>query len=140
MRRMSAVGIGVLCVAQVSLLSACAARSKDPSPVASTSRDLITESELAEVDAINAYTAVQQLRPQWLRSRGPASFTEPTGTLPSVYADNMRLGGLAALQTISVSEIAEIRYISSRDATTRWGTGVIGGVIEIVRKRKKTKG
>ena len=133
MRRMSAVGIGVLCVAQVSLLSACAAHSKDPSPVASTSRDLITESELAEVDAINAYTAVQQLRPQWLRSRGAASFRDSEGTSARVCVDNMPLGDLASLQNIPIFGITEIRYISGPDATTRWGTGVVGGVIEVIR-------
>jgi len=52
----------------------------------------------------------------------------------------MLLGELITLQNIPVAEIAEIRYISGPDATTRWGTGVLGGVIEVIRKRELQKG
>jgi hypothetical protein len=31
--------------------------------------------------------------------------------------------------------VREIRYINARDATTRWGTGVSSGVIQVVSKR-----
>jgi hypothetical protein len=56
------------------------------------------------------------------------------GELPLVYVDEMPYGDLATLQTIPIIEITEIRYINARDATTRWGTGVAGGVIEVIRK------
>lgn len=134
MNTKSAVEIGVLCLCLV-VVSACAAGAHAGSQETSASRDLITESELAEVDAVDAYNAVRQLRPMWLRSRGAASLRGGEATLPTVYVDNMRFGELASLQNISLDDIAEIRYINGPDATIRWGTGVVGGVIEVIRKR-----
>jgi hypothetical protein len=91
---------------------------------------------LLDVPAVDAFSVVQQLRPQWLRSRGVSSFRTSEVDLPAVYLDEMRFGELAVLQNIPVAEIAEIRYISGPDATTLWGTGVSGGVIQVIRKRR----
>jgi len=134
MKKQTAAATWTLCAALV-LGSACAARSNDTPQTQSRSRDLITEAELSETNAVDAYTAVQQLRPTWLRARGNASFTNPGSNLPTIYVDDMRMGELATLHAIPIAEIAEIRYISGPDATTRWGTGVLGGVIEVIRKR-----
>jgi hypothetical protein len=139
MKKLPSAAIWVICSAIV-FVTACAAKTQNGPGGTSGPRDRITAAELAEVDAVDAYTAVQQLRPLWLRARGAASFSEPMGSLPTVYADNMRLGDVGTLQTIPLAEIAEIRYISASDATTRWGTGVVGGVIEVIRKRERTKG
>lgn len=124
----------MFCIALV-FVSACAATTNTSPNGTAGSRDLIVESELSEVAAIDALGVVQRLRPQWLRSRGAASFQDSRGTLPSVYVDNMRYGELATLRNIPINEIAEIRYVSGPDATIRWGTGVVGGVIEVIRKR-----
>jgi len=48
----------------------------------------------------------------------------------------MWYGDLAVLQDIPLVEIAEIRFINGPDATIRWGTGVVGGVIEVIRKKQ----
>jgi hypothetical protein len=138
MTKTPVAAISILC-AELVLVAACAARAKNGPAEESVSRDLITASELAHVDAVNAFTAIQQLRPLWLRSRGAMSFTEPGGTLPTVYVDNLRYGDISALSAIPIAEIAEIRYISAADATTRWGTGVVGGVIEVIRKTRSKK-
>ena len=124
----------------VLLLSACAGKPQAPPGTEPVQRNLITAYQLSEIDAIDAYTAVQQLRPRWLRPRGSTSLREPLGTLPVVYADNVRMGDVGVLRAVPIAEISEIRFISGPDATTRWGTGVAGGVIEIIRKRKTTKG
>jgi outer membrane cobalamin receptor len=52
--------------------------------------------------------------------------------------DNVRAGDVNMLPTIPVDDIGEIRFITGSDATTRWGTGVTGGVIEII-SLKRTK-
>jgi hypothetical protein len=48
-----------------------------------------------------------------------------------IYVNGMRAGPLEALRSISAVDVQEIRYISAADATTRWGTGHSGGVIEV---------
>ena len=118
------------------LATGCAARTEG---IASDTRnwpDRIVPSELTNVVANNAYEIVEQLRPQWLRQRGPTSFMAPQGERPAVFVDNIRYGDLEVLRDIPLIEIREIRFVSGPDATTRWGTGVVAGVIEVIRKTK----
>jgi len=44
-------------------------------------------------------------------------------------------GELADLYGISIDDIETMRYLSASDATTRYGTGYIGGVIEVTTRR-----
>lgn len=128
-------GISVLGLMQL-CLAACGPSAPPDSLEPTPSHRHITNAEIEGITADNAFAVVQQLRPQWLRRRGPTSVLEPEGELPTVYVDNMRVGDLAILNSIPVSEISEIRFITGPDATTRWGTGVTAGVIEIIRKKK----
>jgi len=88
----------------------------------------IVESELATLETQDAYTAIQRLRPQWLRSR--------SGAAPVVIMDGTRQQvGLSILRSIRTSELQELRYLSATDATTRYGTGFDGGAILLTTKR-----
>jgi len=118
------------------LVSACAAPTQTIAPDSPASPQRIVPSELLDVVAGNAYDVVRQLRPQWLRSRGPTSVMEPRGELPSVYVDNMMHRDLEVLRDIPLSEILEMRFVNGPDATNRWGTGFVAGVIEVVKKSK----
>jgi hypothetical protein len=53
-----------------------------------------------------------------------------------VYVDNVRYGDLQVLRDIPINEIRELRYWNGPDATNRWGTGVVAGVIEVIKKTK----
>ena len=52
-----------------------------------------------------------------------------------VAIDDVMRGQLDELRAVHVGNIQEIRFIRASDATTRWGAGVQGGVIEIITKR-----
>lgn len=108
-------------------LVACATTSA----ATSGSSDVLTRTEIRGARASNAYEALQQLRPQFLRSRGRQSIREPAAGYPVVYINDVRYGDIGSLRTIGVEEIDEIRFISAADATTRWGTGHAGGVIQV---------
>jgi hypothetical protein len=100
--------------------------SSDGTPRGGSSR--IVESELAALETQDAYTAIQRLRPQWLRSR--------SGAAPVVILDGTRQQvGLSILRSIRTSELQELRYMSATDATTRYGTGFDGGAILLTTKR-----
>ncbi len=60
----------------------------------------------------------------------------PQGERPAVFVDNIRYGDLEASRDIPLVEISEIQFVSGPDATTRWGTGVVAGVIEVIRRCK----
>src|SRR5687768_7983250 len=71
---------------------------------------------------------LERLRPQWLRSRGQVSLQDENAGYPVVYVDGIRFGSLDTLRGLQVRGISRIEYIGSADATTRYGTGHMGGV------------
>jgi hypothetical protein len=94
-------------------------------------RDVITLEQIQSVSASTAMDVIQRLRPEFVRGRGRSSVQDPTAQFPVVYVDGVRTGGLEALRSISAIDVREIRYVNSTDATTRYGTGHTGGVIEV---------
>lgn len=108
-------------------------------PRMSRNPDVIVEAEIASRarDATNALQVVQQLRPQMLRSRGVSSPRDMTGedALPKVYVDDVSYGNLNTLANVNAAQIKEIRFVNGPDATTRWGTGHMGGVILVTTKK-----
>ncbi|KPJ84342.1 MAG: hypothetical protein AMS18_16875 [Gemmatimonas sp. SG8_17] len=118
--------VAILCVT-----ASCAAGTQGSAERTRSSRAPITVEELASHQRLsNAYEAVQNLRPRWLRARGPASFSGAAPVI--VYMDNVRAGGVDFLLGIPLDRVSEIRFFDAADATTRWGTGVAGGVIEVI--------
>ena len=105
----------------------------------SRNQDIIAESEISASasEASNALQIIEKLRPQMLRSRGVGSPTDVGGenAKPKVYVDNVSYGDLSALSNLTSSQIKEIQFINSRDATTKWGTGHMGGVILVITRR-----
>jgi len=80
----------------------------------------------------NALELIQQARPVWLRSRGSTSLRDAQPTLPVVYLGEMSYGSLENLRDFELQAIQEIRFIDARSATTRFGTGHTGGVIQVI--------
>jgi hypothetical protein len=48
--------------------------------------------------------------------------------------DRARFGELDVLRNIAVQDVESIRFIPARDATTLYGTGYGGGVIEVTTR------
>jgi len=131
----------VFAAAGVLWTTACATAGSGGAGVLPKSRDqnVIAEFEISQsaTEASNAMQIIQKLRPQMLRSRGIGSPTDVTGETarPKVYVDNVAYGDLATLTNVNASQVREIYFINSSDATIRWGTGHMGGVILVVTKR-----
>lgn len=105
----------------------------------SRQQDLITAQEIAEraADASNALQIVQKLRPSMLATRGrfsPADSSE-AGARPKVVVDGVSFGAIESLANVNAVSVGEIRYIGATDATTRFGTGYVGGVILVTTKK-----
>lgn len=117
------------------LLSACATGS-DPGSRSGTSgrtSNLIPREELESMGNLSAFEAIRILRPRWLQPRGNISLESPP-LLPTVIVDRARFGELEALRSITAQDVESIRFIPARDATTRYGTGYGGGVIEVTTR------
>ena len=105
----------------------------------SRQNDVITAAEIAEraADASNALQIVQKLRPQMLTTRGrfsPADSSD-AGARPRVVVDGVAYGQVENLVNVNAISVMEIRYISATDATTRFGTGYVGGAILVTTKK-----
>jgi hypothetical protein len=92
-------------------------------------RSIITQAELLERHFNNAYEAVEALRSNWLKARGPDSFSSPSIVL--VYMDEVRLGDVTTLRSVEPGVIGSIQHFDGPSATARWGIGHGAGVILI---------
>jgi len=112
--------------------TACAS---GPRPAVARNENRINAAELAALSGEDAYQAVERLRPQWLRSRGPTSVTDPSPTLPNVFMHGTHVGGLDYLRQIHLNDIQELRYWPPGEASARFGMGHPRGVIEVIPRR-----
>jgi hypothetical protein len=93
----------------------------------------IQEIEATPLSVANALDLVENLRPNWLRGRGPTSITLETVGV-QVYVSGMRQGGKDALAGVARSSVKEIQYMRAVDAVQRYGTGHENGAILVVLK------
>lgn len=91
--------------------------------------DLLVEDQIRGNSFATVYDAIVALRPNWLRTRGADSFSNPTQI--QVYVDNMRLGGIANLQQIPSVSVYYAQWYDGLEASARWGLGHGAGAIYI---------
>jgi hypothetical protein len=95
--------------------------------------DLITEADIAQVQASNVYDVIEAKRSRWLNVRGTNSLTAESGPMV-VYFDGTRLGGVELLKGIPVTGVVYIQYFDPNQATGRWGIGHTQGAIYVSTK------
>ncbi len=91
---------------------------------------LIVRAELEELPGGSLWDAVDRLRPRWLQPQRGASVYAGT-SFARVVVDGTIRGELGELRRFFPENIETLRYLSAPDATTRYGTGFPGGVIEV---------
>lgn len=111
-------------------LTACASSGGTARPAGAGANRIVR----AELDALagqtDAYQVVQRLRPRWLQVRAGIG-----NTMPVLYVDGGRRGGVTDLRSLRPAEIAQMDYMSASDATTRFGTGHSGGAVLVTTRR-----
>jgi hypothetical protein len=98
----------------------------------SRNSNIITREEIAGTTVESAYDAVQRLRPMFLRPRSTGS---RSNALAVVFIDGVRRGDPEVLRAIAARSVEEIRFITAVDATTRYGTNIEGGVLQVTLVR-----
>jgi hypothetical protein len=97
---------------------------------------VITEDEIEASHAATAYEAIQKLRGNFLSYRGETSFNKNTSQpYPTVYLDGQEYGAISTLRNLPASQVATIRLYRSWEATTKFGTGNMGGVIAVTTRQ-----
>ncbi len=118
-------------IAFVATLAACASAGPAGQPSASSS-NVISRAELDAAGSVNVYDVIARLRPNFLRSRGPTSVMNASArTVAAVFVDDTEFGDLESLRRFPAMRIAEIRYYSGPEATTRFGSAFGAGVIAL---------
>ncbi|MFL5560407.1 MAG: hypothetical protein ACJ79K_02945 [Gemmatimonadaceae bacterium] len=98
--------------------------------------NLITEDEIVDSHAMNAYDVIHKLRANFLSYRGKISiYSSPSVSMPTVYVDEQRYGDIGLLSTIPAEVIATIRLYRAWDATTKYGINNASGVISITTRQ-----
>jgi len=90
--------------------------------------NILEQEEIAKAHVDNAYDAVQKLRPAYLRPR-PSGMN--SRSMAVVFIDGIRRGAPEILRTVASTVVAEIRFLSAAEATTRYGLDLDGGVIDV---------
>ena len=124
------------------VVSACASSPDTPfdedgeaaTRTARGSSTLIVRAQLEQLTERSAYEAVATLNRRWLRSQRGASLTSGPA-YARVVVDGVARGELVSLRQMTIGNIETIRYLSAPDATTKYGTGFPGGVIEVTTRR-----
>jgi hypothetical protein len=115
------------------VLFACASPRLSPGHVGES--QLITQEEIERSQASTAYEVIQRLRANFLSYRGETSLDKnKSQPYPTVYVDGQEYGPLSSLRNIPASQVATIRLYRAWEATTKFGTGNMGGVIAITTR------
>jgi hypothetical protein len=97
---------------------------------------LITEDEVDASRGSTAFEVIQKLRANFLTYRGETSvYRNSSQPYPNVYVDGLEFGPIGSLRNIPAAQIATIRLYRSWEATTKFGTGNMGGVIAITTRQ-----
>lgn len=123
------------CLTLLPAPAACGGGATHGALGSSLSPDLIGLDEIEASNTTNAWDLITQVRPNWLRGRGTPSLRNSQVPLPVVYLEDRRQGDLNVLRSFPTGGIEELRYISATTATTRFGNGHSGGVIQIVPRK-----
>lgn len=118
------------------LLFGCS-RSPSVNPIGSSNPDVISDDEIVAVSssASTAYDIVKKLRGNWFSYRGKTSLLGTSSADPTVYVDDQAYGPISSLRTIPASQVTQMRIYRSWEATTKYGTGNMGGVIAVATKQ-----
>jgi hypothetical protein len=101
-------------------------------------RQLLSSTELRRSLATNMLEAIELERPEWLQALPRPLEIPPadTANVPSrslvVYLGVDRVGGVASLRDVSLSEVQELRLYDAREAEQKWGVEHRYGAIEVV--------
>ena len=84
--------------------------------------------------SLDLYAVVQRLRPRWLQVRGAVS-AQGRATIAVILDGVRQQGSVELLRGMQAGDVREVRYLGARDATTRYGTDMTAGAIEVFTRR-----
>jgi hypothetical protein len=101
------------------------------------SSQVITQQELIQGGAGNAYDVIRRLRPSFLTSRGEVTLgnAQTSSPYPNVYLDGLMYGDINSLRNIDTTQLSEVRMYQAWEAQTKFGLGNSSGVIALTTRK-----
>jgi outer membrane receptor for ferrienterochelin and colicin len=122
-----------LLVLPFSIAIACSPPRLGPGEVFNS--QVITEDEIVDSRAQNAYEVIHKLRANFLTNRGKTSVNNTQSPYPTVYVDDQEFGPISTLSSIPASQVAMIRLYRVSEANAKYGNHNLGGVIAITTRQ-----
>jgi hypothetical protein len=120
-RRVSYVLVGLS-------ITACAAATQYQGPqFTGPRREILTAAEIVAARVTDAYQAVSQLRPEFLRRRSGTISFMPVPV--QVYVDELPFGTAESLHLVPLGAVRLIRYMNPVEADLRFGGRHTSGAI-----------
>lgn len=124
-RLLSAVTLAFLC-------GCVSTQRTDPGAGIST----VTEDEIEAMHAGTAYDVVSRTHSEYLHSRGRQSMDSQIREIPAhVFVDDTYYGAIDTLRGVPASELSEVRFYQAYEAQYKFGSGHMGGVVQLITKR-----
>ncbi len=116
----------MLAVLLMGCVSGVAVRQHGSAPPASRR---VQGEELMATREYDLYEALVLCRPSFVRPR------DAQKQAPALYVDGIAMVEFDAIHAISLPEVLAVEFMSGPDATTRYGTGHVGGALLVWTKR-----
>jgi hypothetical protein len=121
-----------LALAVMSQVSCVSAQSR----AATSGIDVIEEDTIEAMHATSAYDVVSRTHGEYLHSRGRQSLDSKIPEVPAhVFVDDTYYGDVSTLRTVPASELSEVRFYQGYEAQYKFGSGHMGGVVQLITKR-----
>jgi hypothetical protein len=97
---------------------------------------VVTEDQIALLRSTDAYDIVAQTHGDFIHSRGRESTNPYVPPIPvHIYVDDTFYSAdINSLRDINSDVVSEIRFYQSYEAEYKFGSGNIGGVIQVITK------
>ena len=103
---------------------------------ATSGTDTIGEDEIEAMRAVTAYDVVSRTHGEYLHSRGRQSLDSRMPEIPAhVFVDDTYYGDINTLKAVPASQLSEVRFYQAYEAQYRFGSGHMGGVVQLITKR-----
>jgi hypothetical protein len=97
---------------------------------------VVTEDQIAQLRVASAYDIVAQTHANFFHSRGRESNDPNVAPIPvHVFVDDTYYSNdVNSLREITAQDVMQIRFYQSYDAQYKFGSGHMGGVIQVITK------
>ncbi|MEP6508042.1 MAG: hypothetical protein ABJC63_07435 [Gemmatimonadales bacterium] len=98
--------------------------------------DVLREDDIEALHAASAYDVVLRTHVEFIRGRGRESLDPRNQEVAAhVFMDDTFYGDINTLKAVPASQLAEIHFYKSYEAQYKFGTGHIGGVVQLITKQ-----